>query len=771
VYSLGAIVDYLGVIYVSLQNQNLNEEPDTSAAFWQATGQVQFLGAWSSTVTYGVGALVDYSGTIYISLQASNLNNVPSSSPTFWQSVGAANSVFIGVWNSATAYVIGNQVTFSGTSGNAYYIALANNTNKQPDTNPSDWQQIGAPNSYVFLGAYNGATAYIPGNQVSYLGSYWICISATTGNAPGVGSSFWEQIGQAAILLQSWSSSTAYTQGMEVLYLSSIYQCILANTNQQPNISPTYWTLISNPSTAVGFQMVSNPDFQNGLTNYSVYDNNSTGHITLSLASNSAAPGGFGQTLEISVAGGGENPGLGGFYYFTALDSGVVVLDKYHVGDTYIVSVWANIPVGYTINFANNSLGTGGSFTPLSSSYAGTGGWVNYVWQVIIGTSPASSNAFPFFYLTGTFSSAFNWYAAQLSITDISQPARGNQNLFLGAWSSTTPYVPGNEVSNGGNYWTCLVANTNQTPPTPPTTSSYWLNVGPVNLGNLPDGSSRFAAVGSGLSYRPTTNPLTATDAGSSATVSIASFTMQTSGNGAISVNSGSITALSYGTLYYIYYSDPTLAGGTVTFLATTSKATAIDGNGNFYVGSITTPISGGIQTTGFGDGGVGAQNGGATIYLGALATVTTVGTGGTVTNPNNAIDGNITTFADIKTNFSTSASQSAKLLITGFPPIQVLTGATLYIRSSGSCAFSGSGTTADAEVDYSLNGGGSLNLVYALNTNGSSHALDTQAISLPIGQNLALVQVEAFTDGSITISGSVTTEIKLYEAWIEVIN
>jgi hypothetical protein len=284
-YFTGALVDFNGVIYLALGSNptpnavpNLNNEPDTSPTFWQATGKASFAGAWSSTTTYTQGQIVDASGVFYISLTNGNLNNPPAGSPTDWAPISTSASVFVGIWNSGTAYVLGNQVTYSGTKGNGYYIALVDNTNKQPDTNPSDWQQIGAPNSYVFLGAYNGATAYVPGNQVSYIGSYWINISASTGNAPGVGSSFWEQVGQAAILLQNWSSSIAYTLGMEVVFNGDIYQCILANTNETPPNS-TYWYLEGSANSQTqGKNALFNPGFESNLGGYVI---NSGANATL----------------------------------------------------------------------------------------------------------------------------------------------------------------------------------------------------------------------------------------------------------------------------------------------------------------------------------------------------------------------------------------------------------------------------------------------------------------------------------------------------------
>lgn len=57
---------------------------------------------------------------------------------------------------------------------------------------------------------------------------------------------------------------------------------------------------------------------------------------------------------------------------------------------------------------------------------------------------------------------------------------------LLGAWSSATAYVVGDEVTYLGNYWLAILANTNQTPFAPG--SPYWQILGPVVLDNLNDG-------------------------------------------------------------------------------------------------------------------------------------------------------------------------------------------------------------------------------------------------------------------------------------------
>ena len=72
------------------------------------------------------------------------------------------------VWASATAYLIGNRISYLGK----IYQALTNNTNKIPSTNPSDWSFVIDDQIlfYVTLpyNEWSHKTAYVAGNQVWY---------------------------------------------------------------------------------------------------------------------------------------------------------------------------------------------------------------------------------------------------------------------------------------------------------------------------------------------------------------------------------------------------------------------------------------------------------------------------------------------------------------------------------------------------------------------------------------------------------------------------
>ena len=101
---------------------------------------------------------------------------------------------------------------------------------------------------------------------------------------------------------------------------------------------------------------------------------------------------------------------------------------------------------------------------------------------------------------------------------------------------------------------------------------------------------------------------LSATDAGSDATISIASHSVHYDGI-TLSYNSGSITGLAFATLYYVYTDDASKAGGAVTYVASTTVTDVVGSAARYYVGKVTTPADGGGDTSGTIGGGAGDGN------------------------------------------------------------------------------------------------------------------------------------------------------------------
>jgi hypothetical protein len=94
---------------------------------------------------------------------------------------------------------------------------------------------------------------------------------------------------------------------------------------------------------------------------------------------------------------------------------------------------------------------------------------------------------------------------------------------------------------------------------------------------------------------------LTASDAGTDATVVVAAHTRLYNDNSSLSVGGHTFTGLAYSTSYGVYYDDTTTSDTTPTYHTTTTLSHALNNfvAGRHYVGIVTTPASGGSPTTG----------------------------------------------------------------------------------------------------------------------------------------------------------------------------
>jgi hypothetical protein len=304
----------------------------------------------------------------------------------------------------------------------------------------------------------------------------------------------------------TYSSDWISVQGVSILDSNKVLQAGLANSDKVLADGST-WGRTPNSSYGgpnaklIGFQINPNPDFfGNSSTGYSVYDNAGSGNVTLSLLADTAAPNGSGYKLKVHTASGGTPPapGLGGFFLGFTQDSGQATVGQYHRGDTIIWRVLANIPVGYSIQWASNATGTGSTFTWLTSR-SGTGNWFIYIGKQVIGTSGTFSST-GFFYLD-TGAAPVDWYVASVDAVDIDMPHRytvasidGNHKALVDFNSShvnkTLDFVPNGTrcawdtttqksaaVDSNGNL---LLKNLSQTSPStssPSTTSGTYSTV------------------------------------------------------------------------------------------------------------------------------------------------------------------------------------------------------------------------------------------------------------------------------------------------------
>ena len=110
---------------------------------------------------------------------------------------GAAGLAYQGTWSSGHTYSIADTVYYSGSS----YISLQNaNTGVQPDT-PSNTSWSLLVQGAIYIGPFNGTTAYSIGNVVTYAGSsyYSITAHAASVTTPNVDTTNWSPLAQAGV--------------------------------------------------------------------------------------------------------------------------------------------------------------------------------------------------------------------------------------------------------------------------------------------------------------------------------------------------------------------------------------------------------------------------------------------------------------------------------------------------------------------------------------------------------------------------------------------
>jgi hypothetical protein len=285
-----------------------------------------------------------------------------------------------------------------------------------------------------------------------------------------------------------------------------------------------------------------------------------------------------------------------------------------------------------------------------------------------------------------------------------------------------------------------------------------------LDTGFLTTGAPGYSA------YRPLSNPLTAVDAGSSATVNVAAFTMQLAGHANINYNTGAITGLNYNTLYYIYLDDPSLVGGTPSggYQDTLAKENAFAGITRFFVGSIVTPPSGGASTIGNNDGGVSSQNGMLSMFLFTQATQFLQVGSGALTNPLNALDLDTGAFAGLTATAGSASAVTLQLANASVVQRRFSSYTLKVLWSVPTNTLNGSGPNGAFGLYFGYNGvmqSSPFGNIFA----GGGITQPTITLSTALftaTQNISQIVVRAQLDTSGATSGSIAARI--YGAWIE---
>ncbi len=162
---------------------------------------------------------------------------------------------------------------------------------------------------------------------------------------------------------------------------------------------------------ASGKMMYTDPVFRNGLNNLAVYNNAGGGTVAVTrVAKPTDAPTSSAYAVEVKTTG-TASPEWGGF----------ILPVQSRASAKFIFKIIAKIPVGYTLNVASNSMGTGYTDRIVTSNQ-GTGKYEEYIRIVQCGTTGTFSGG-GHFYLSGgttpTSTTPLVWNVAYATVYDV----------------------------------------------------------------------------------------------------------------------------------------------------------------------------------------------------------------------------------------------------------------------------------------------------------------------------------------------------------------
>ena len=570
-YAQNDAVTWQGQTWLSLVGSNAGQTPDASPAYWT------LLAAQGATGPQGLQGLTGPQG-----LQGVTGAQGPQGLQGAIGATGAtgeAGSTFQGAYSSGTNYALHDAVSYAG--GTWLSLTAANHGNTPGTT--GDWAQMAAPGAagpqgvagaqgapgqpgaagpqgatgaqgaagpagpqgqpVAFRGAWNGSSAYVTGDAVSYNGSAWIATSPISGTPPGSAAQ-WSLLAQAgaagatgpqgqtgaagqagatgatgAVGAQgdpgllwrgTYASGTNYAARDAVAYNGASYVSLVAgNVGNTPDApGTTQWALLA----AAGLQGVQGVAGTNGAAGVAatvavdsvVTGAPGTAATVQNVGTSSAARLSF--TIPQGTAGAAGAAGTPGLVYRGTWSNatGYAANDAvYYSGNSYIART-ANTTTNPAADVAN-----GGSTWALLAQQGAPGAAT-----VTIGTVATGS--------TATVTNSGTQNAATLNFV-LPQGPQGPVGLtWRSAWDSTVQYAANDAVSYGSSSYIAIASSRGTAPIGSNFSTSAWA------LLALQGGTGSTGATGPAGPTGPTgTTPVftvkgTATlPAGSSATVTI----------------------------------------------------------------------------------------------------------------------------------------------------------------------------------------------------------------------------------------------------------
>ena len=186
---------------------------------------------------------------------------------------------------------------------------------------------------------------------------------------------------------------------------------------------------------AAGTPLYVDPEFKDGVNNCYVYNNSGNGTVTVTqITDNQNSGNSSGKILQISTSASTASPGRGGFVQNMSARAGAVFCQIFR----------AKIPTGYTLNNAENSMGSSYK-TYWMTDRAGTGKWEWYCRITSCGTSGTmSSGGHVYISADAGGTAAVTWYLSYCNVIDLT---KGNYDGLRAIYSDTATKLGSNAGS------------------------------------------------------------------------------------------------------------------------------------------------------------------------------------------------------------------------------------------------------------------------------------------------------------------------------------
>jgi len=235
-YLAGTIVHYAGIPYVSAVDISAGAGVPSSNSDWVILRIPEYGGlVWDSGKSYEIGTLATKGKFIYKALKATT-NDDPATNPSIWQLMSEGGNL----WDSDRDYPKGSVVS----EGDYLFIAKADIANG--GINPSassDWLKYVSPDERGGV-AWSDTTDYLVNDLVVKTNVVYIALQENTDKDPETEIAYWKKLEAGeSVVGKSWNSTPSYVVGDIVSHQEDIYIAKQDNTNVEPSTDDTVWGL------------------------------------------------------------------------------------------------------------------------------------------------------------------------------------------------------------------------------------------------------------------------------------------------------------------------------------------------------------------------------------------------------------------------------------------------------------------------------------------------------------------------------------------------